>query len=116
MAATRDGGGFTAPGRMPPPRPSSAAGDGEAVADVEASPEKAAQQYAEKGALLAPVLHRRPDPRTPRHPEQGRGLAMGRRASRLRLAMAVAARPRPAVAPRRAHSPTAALAPSAWTP
>ena len=27
-AATRDGGGFTAPGRMPPPRPSSAAGAG----------------------------------------------------------------------------------------
>jgi len=43
MAATRDGGEFIAPGRMPPPRPSSAAGDGEAVADAKASPEEAAQ-------------------------------------------------------------------------
>ena len=43
MAATRDGGGFIAPGRMPPPRPSSAAGDGEAVADAEGSLEEAVQ-------------------------------------------------------------------------
>jgi hypothetical protein len=41
---------------------------------------------------------------------------MGRRAPRRCLAMAVAARPHPAVAPRRAHSPTAAPVPSAWTP
>ena len=89
-AATRDGGGFIAPGRMPPPRPSSAAGDGEAVADAKASPEEAAQRYAEKGTLLAAGPPPPPDPRTPRRPEQERGLSMGRHAPRLRLAMAAA--------------------------
>ena len=59
--------------------PSSTAGDGEAIADAEASPEEAAQRYAEKGALLAAGPSPSPGSADPAPLGAGEGRRRGRR-------------------------------------
>ena len=107
MAATRDGGGFIAPGRMPPPRPSSAAGAGRPSRTAKPRRRSSLESSAPASATPARASAALEPARLRLALAAAVGLAMAAAAG-LRRAMAAVAGLRPAIASAHRHGRRAA--------